>query len=89
VLVDRVQECEQIDRLLDAVRGGLSGTLVVRGDAGVGKTSLLEKAVASGSDLLLARVVGVESEIDLGFAALHQLLMPLLGLVAGPATTST
>jgi AAA ATPase domain len=83
VLVDRVQECEEIDRLLDAVRGGLSGTLVVRGEAGVGKTSLLEKAAASGSDLLIARVVGVESEIDLGFAALHQLLVPFLGLVEG------
>jgi hypothetical protein len=83
VLVGRVQECGEVDRLLDAVRGGLSGTLVVRGEAGVGKTALLESAVASGSDLLLARVVGVESEIDLGFAALHQLLLPFLGLVQG------
>ena len=81
--MDRVQECEQIDRLLDAVRDGLSGTLVVRGDAGVGKTCLLDRTVEAGSDLLLARVVGVESEIDLGFAALHQLLVPFLGRVEG------
>jgi hypothetical protein len=83
VLVDRVEECAEIDRLLDAVRGGLSGTLVVRGEAGVGKTALLERAVTSGSDLSLARVVGVESEIGLGFAALHQLLTPFLGRVDG------
>jgi DNA-binding CsgD family transcriptional regulator/tetratricopeptide (TPR) repeat protein len=81
VLVGRAQECAEIDRLLAAVRDGLSGTLVVRGDAGVGKTFLLETALDAASDLLPARVVGVESEIDLGFAALHQLLMPFLGLL--------
>jgi AAA ATPase domain len=81
VLLDRVQECEQIEQLLGALRDGLSGTFVLRGEAGIGKTMLLEHAMESAVDLRVARVLGVESETDLDFAGLHQLLMPFLDLV--------
>ena len=64
--------------LLEAVRGGRSGVLVVRGEAGVGKTALLDYAVESAADLTVARAVGVESESELAFAALHQLCGPML-----------
>ncbi|HEY2201897.1 MAG TPA: AAA family ATPase, partial [Solirubrobacteraceae bacterium] len=61
------------------MRGGESGVLVVRGEAGVGKTALLEYAVESVSDVRVLRAVGVQSEMELAFAALHQLCGPLLG----------
>src|SRR5206468_2250771 len=59
-------------------RAGRSGVLVVRGEPGVGKTALLEYAVDSASDLRVVRGVGVEWEMELAFAALHQLCGPLL-----------
>jgi DNA-binding CsgD family transcriptional regulator len=77
-LLGRRSECEVLDRLLEAVRAGRSGALVVRGEAGVGKTALLEYALESASDLRVVRAVGVESEMELAFAALHQLCVPLL-----------
>src|ERR1039458_6401493 len=77
-LVDREKECLRIDELLDSVRSGLSGVLVVRGQAGVGKTALLDYAVNQADDFMVVRLTGVESERDLGFAALHQLLAPTL-----------
>jgi len=79
MLMDRVVETGALDRLLAAVRDGLSGVLVLRGEPGIGKTALLEAAVGRAGDMQVARVVGVESEIDLGFAGLHQLLIPFLG----------
>src|SRR3954447_15730628 len=78
MLRGRRGECEVLDRLLARVRAGRSGALVVRGEAGVGKTALLEYAVESASDLRIARGVGVESEMELAFAALHQLCAPIL-----------
>ena len=77
-LVGRAVECERLDQLLRAARGGLSGTLVLRGEPGVGKTSLLQYLVARAPDFQVARVGGVESEMKLSFAALHQLLRPSL-----------
>jgi hypothetical protein len=74
----RRDECATLDRLLDKARAGRSGTLVLRGEAGVGKTALLERAVESASDLTVLRASGVESEMELPFAALHQLCAPLL-----------
>jgi DNA-binding CsgD family transcriptional regulator len=68
-----------LDRLLEGVRSGRSGVLVLRGDAGIGKTALLEYAVGSASDLRVLRAVGVESEMELPYAALHQLCAPVLG----------
>ena len=64
--------------MLAAVRDGLSGVLVLRGEAGIGKTALLEWASRQAGGMRLARVAGVESEMDLGFAGLLQLLIPFL-----------
>jgi DNA-binding CsgD family transcriptional regulator len=76
-----------LDGLLEGAREGRSGVLVVRGEAGIGKTALLEYAVASASDLRVLRAVGVESEMELAYASLHQLLVPMLdglGRLLGP-----
>src|SRR3989440_10127612 len=78
MLRGRRDECAVFDRLLDGARAGRSGALLVRGEAGVGKTALLEYVIASASDLGVVRAVGVESERELAFAALHQLCVPIL-----------
>lgn len=78
-LVDRHRERLLLDRLIDGVRGGSSGVLVVHGEAGIGKTALLEylrNKVAT--DFLVARVAGVQSEMELPFAGLHQVCAPML-----------
>jgi DNA-binding CsgD family transcriptional regulator len=72
-------ECDTLDRLLDGARAGQSGVLVLSGEAGVGKTALLEYAIESASDLNVLRTAGVQSEMELAFAALHQFCAPLLG----------
>ena len=77
-LVGRAAECERLDQLRHDARAGLSGALVLRGEPGVGKTSLLRYLAASAPDFQVARVGGVESEMELSFAALHQLLRPSL-----------
>jgi DNA-binding CsgD family transcriptional regulator/tetratricopeptide (TPR) repeat protein len=66
-----------LDGVLDEARAGRSGVLVLRGEAGIGKTALLEHAIESAADVTLLRAVGVESEIELAFAALHQLCAPI------------
>src|SRR4051812_10220693 len=78
MLRGRQGECAVLDGLLDGARAARSGVLVVRGDAGVGKTALLEYAIESASDLRVLRAVGVEAEMELPFAALHQLCIPVL-----------
>src|SRR2546421_2558030 len=78
MLRGRQHECAVLDRLLEGGRVGRSGVLVLRGRAGVGKTALLEYAIGSAADLRVLRAVGVESEVELAFAALHQLCAPLL-----------
>jgi DNA-binding CsgD family transcriptional regulator len=78
VLHGRRSEREALERLLEAVRGGQSRVLVVSGEAGVGKTALVESAFSSASGFRIARAVGVESEMELAFAALHQLCAPML-----------
>jgi DNA-binding CsgD family transcriptional regulator len=77
VLRGRRHELAMLDRLLDAAQTGRSGVLVLRGEAGIGKTALLEYAIESASDATLLRVMGVESERELPFAALHQVCTPL------------
>jgi DNA-binding CsgD family transcriptional regulator len=79
VLHGRRSEREALGRLLAAVRGGQSRVLVVCGEAGVGKTALLESAIGSASGVGVLRAVGVESEMELAFAALQQLCAPMLG----------
>src|ERR1700735_1457445 len=78
VLHDRRVEREALGRLLEAVRGGQSRVLVVSGPPGVGKTALVEFAVGSASEFRVMRAVGVESEMELAFAALQQLCAPML-----------
>jgi hypothetical protein len=76
VLLDRELERGQIDRVLDLARQGRSAALVLQGEPGIGKTTLLDYAVESGRDFETVRVLGIESEAELGFAALHQLVLP-------------
>jgi predicted ATPase len=77
-LYGRRGECKLLDGLLEQVRGGHSMVLVVLGEAGVGKTALLEHVLESAADLRVARAAGVESEMELAFAGLHQLCGPML-----------
>ena len=74
-------ECSTVDRLLDGARAGQSGVLVLSGDAGVGKTALLEYAIESASGFNVLRATGAQSEMELAFAALQQFCAPLLGLL--------
>src|SRR4051794_3826503 len=75
----RQAECALLDRLLDDARAGQSGVLVLLGEAGVGKTALLDHAIESASDLRVERAFGVESEMELTSAALQQLCAPMAG----------
>ena len=77
-LLGRQEECATLDGLVAAGRDGRSGVLVVRGDAGVGKTALLDHAAEAATGFRLLSANGVESEMELAFAALHQLCGPLL-----------
>jgi hypothetical protein len=74
VLRGRSEECGVLDRLLDGARTGQSSALVIRGEAGVGKTALLDYVAEEASGVRLARVAGVESEMGFAFAGLLQLL---------------
>jgi hypothetical protein len=73
MLLDRLPERAALGQLLEAARAGRSGVLVLRGEPGVGKTALLDWAIESAAGLRVARVAGVESEMELAFAALQQL----------------
>jgi hypothetical protein len=85
-LVGREAEQAELRRLLEQARDGLSGVLVVRGEAGVGKTCLLDAVAATAADFDVVRLIGIESEMRLGFAALHQLLAACrLGVDSLPA----
>ena len=78
MLRGRTAECAALDDLLRAVRAGASGTLVLRGEAGIGKSALLDYAAARAEGCQVVRATGVESEMELPFATLHQLCLPLL-----------
>jgi DNA-binding CsgD family transcriptional regulator len=77
-LTDRHSERGVLDGLVEAVQAGESRVLVVHGEAGVGKTALLEYLADRASRCRVLRVVGVQSEMELAFAGLHQLCVPLL-----------
>ena len=83
MLVGREHETGILDTLLAAAGAGQSGVLVITGEAGVGKTALIDYAVGSASGFRIARAVGVESEGELAFAALHQLCAPSLDQLQG------
>jgi hypothetical protein len=71
VLLDRAAESAALEGVLGAVRDGLSGVLVLRGEAGIGKTALVEWAAGRAGDMRVARVAGVQAEMGMGFAGLH------------------
>jgi DNA-binding CsgD family transcriptional regulator len=76
--LDRTGEREVLDRLLAQAREGQSAVLVVRGEAGIGKTALLRYAARQASGLRVAQVTGVQAEMELPFAGIHQLCAPML-----------
>lgn len=78
VLLGRAGECQAFDRLLQNLRSGQSAVLVVRGEAGVGKTALLHYCARQASGIRVAQIAGVEAEMELPFAALHQLCAQML-----------
>jgi len=78
LLVGREHERALVDELLGRARSGRSGALVVRGEAGIGKTALLEYAVEQADGMTVARALGVESEAELQFSGLLELLRPFL-----------
>ncbi|MFG6195543.1 LuxR C-terminal-related transcriptional regulator [Nonomuraea sp. JJY05] len=81
MLFGRSAEIAAIDDLISRAREGAGDALVLRGEAGVGKTALLDLAASRGGSMRVLRTTGVEPESDLAFAALHQLLRPVAGLL--------
>ncbi len=77
-LLGRGGECALLDGLISDIRRGESRCLLLRGEAGIGKTELLKYLVESASGLTVLPAVGVESEMELAYASLHQLCGPLL-----------
>jgi DNA-binding CsgD family transcriptional regulator len=81
MLIDRHDERATLDRLVDAVRGGESRALVLRGQPGIGKTALLDYVSERAAGCRVLRATGMQSEMEFAFAGLHQLCAPLLGLL--------
>ncbi|WP_372470695.1 helix-turn-helix transcriptional regulator [Nonomuraea aurantiaca] len=79
VLYGRAVEISALDEVIARARDGFGGAVVLRGTAGAGKTALLDAAAARGGAMRVLRTTGVESESDLAFAALHQVLWPVTG----------
>ncbi|MER6572236.1 AAA family ATPase, partial [Streptomyces sp. NPDC001093] len=77
----RDEELRRIELMLAGARRGESGALLLHGEAGIGKTALLEHAAAHADGLRVLRVEGIESEMELGFSGLHQLFLPVLPLL--------
>jgi predicted ATPase len=77
-LLGRRSECETLDHVVADIRAGVSHALVIRGEAGVGKSALLEYLAATASQCRVLRAAGVESEMELPFAGLHQFCGPIL-----------
>lgn len=78
MLRGREDACAQLDRLIQAALAGRGGVMMLRGEAGVGKTALLEYAIASAPTLRVIRIAGMESEMELAFAGLQQLCAAML-----------
>jgi AAA ATPase domain len=82
MLLDRRTECQLLDQLIADVRAGESGALVVRGEAGVGKTALLDYVLEAATGAQVVRAAGIQSEMELAFAALHQVCASMLNRLA-------
>ena len=82
-LIGRRRECGLLERLVEAVRAGESRALVVRGEPGTGKTVLLDYLAGQARGCRVARAGGVQSEMELAFAGLHQLCAPMLDHLDG------
>jgi DNA-binding CsgD family transcriptional regulator len=80
-LLGRIDELEILRQLILTVRTGQSAVLVVRGEPGIGKTSLLRRLIGEASGFRVIRSVAVESEMELPFAGLHELCLPMLGQI--------
>src|ERR1700760_4400481 len=78
-LLGRDRECATLDGLLEQVREGRSGVLLLRGEPGIGKTALLRYLVDAASGFTVMRCAGIESEMELPFAGLHELCSALIG----------
>src|SRR5579862_2384400 len=77
-LTNREVERDALDQLVDAVRAGESRVLSIRGDPGVGKTILLDYLAGRAGGCRVARATGVQSEMELAYAGVHQLCAPML-----------
>ena len=80
-LKGRHRECQVLDALVEAVHSGESRVLVLRGEPGLGKTALLEYLIEQASGCRVERAAGVQSEMEIAFSGLHQLLAPMLDRV--------
>lgn len=80
-LYGRRRECDALDDLVRSARAGHSGVVVVHGEPGIGKSALLDYVATVAAGCRVLRVAGVESELELAFAGLHQLCRPLLDLL--------
>jgi AAA ATPase domain len=81
VLYGREAERARVEALVEGARSSRSSVLVVRGEAGIGKSALLDQAIVGTDGMPVLRATGVESESELAFAGLHQLLRPVLGML--------
>src|SRR3954447_4868382 len=81
--LDRLSGRDALERLVAGVRAGQSRVLVLRGEAGVGKTALLAHLSAAANGCRIVRAMGVESEMELAFAGLHALCAPMIGHLDG------
>ena len=81
MLVGREAELDRIDAVLDGVRAGAGGVLVLTGEPGVGKSALLDAVAARAADMRFLRADGAEHEAELPFSGIHELLHPVLGLI--------
>lgn len=78
-LIGRSRELRQLGELLEATRAGHSRSVILRGEPGVGKSALLDAVAEHANGYTILRAAGVQAEMELAFAGLHQLLMPISG----------
>src|SRR3984957_13771641 len=81
MLLGRGAEIDELVAVIDQARTADSTALVIRGEAGIGKTGLLNELISQANDFELVRVDGVESEVQFGYAALHRIVLPFIGWI--------